>query len=608
MARKPTKDTTQRDEDALARFKAAWGPAEDYHQRRCRAYRSHWRAYLNTLHNAADERVAEGKRSDSLPRLRYRHNIRPKHVLMTVELLLANLLDEHPKGRVVPCTPEDIRGAKAHEKLLAHQREQDSRDDKLVRFTKGTLIHGIGGAKVSFDYETGPKTNFQWHYDPVAGKPYRVADVTDEAVLCNRPTFEPWPAEDLLWDPGARSPDQVAYVLARAWVTLEHLKQMERDGVYRNIADVAQNDAQSGRQSSGVPEDGYSNVDRRGRIEVVEFWTRDRLITVAGGVTVIRDEPNPFAHHQIPFVFATTMPSLNDMQGLSEAGIIADLQSALTDNLNQRLDNADHLLAGTYWYNPTLASPDQITKFTGAAIPRENANAWGMDNPPTNIITASIQNDEPILALMRDISGAVAYVSGAGQDTLDQKTATGISIIQSMAGQRFRHKKGHFSRAFARAGWLEVQLNQQFIHAPEFLPVQIRDGYDHEVVMPQQLAGEYRYHIEDVEESINQQQRRAEANEKLDRAMALYQIAAADPNVGFVPNLEEGYRDWLETYGELETDKYVQKRAPLMPVVATGGPAGMGAPAGLPAPPGMTPALAAPPGAPALPPGFPAAA
>jgi hypothetical protein len=120
-----------------------------------------------------------------------------------------------------------------------------------------------------------------------------------------------------------------------------------------------------GARQRRVPEAGYAGTN-----EVVEYWTCERLITVVNQTVVVRDDPNPFWHGELPFTVATTLPDLFTVQGISEVETIIDLARALTRSMNQRLDNADFANNGMVWYDPNDEPARPRTPHLEAEEPR----------------------------------------------------------------------------------------------------------------------------------------------------------------------------------------------------------------------------------------------
>lgn len=571
-----TKRQASADQDALNLWKAAWGRANKPHEERCKQYRKWHEAYKGVIEWEDDI---------------HDNDVSPWYVFNIVELLAANLIDELV-GRVTPKTATS-GGAKLLEKIVNEKREEDEFSAKQSPFVKQALVMGLSPAKMSQRYERGQRTYGEYSTDVGTGVP-SFEPKTEERTLCNRPTFTPIRVDNFLWDPLATGMHDASYVLYRSYQTLEHLRQMESAGVYRNVDQV-----NVSRRASSMPADSVDpsfRQETKGTVEVVEYWTCERLITVANRMVVLRDEPNPFWHGEIPFTVATTIPELYTLNGISQVETIIDLAKALTRSLNQRLDNADLVNVGSLWYDPARAGNKKNLEKTAfkprALIPREDPNAWGFIETNTSIIDSAIKSDESLKGDMRDIAGSSAYVSGAASDgQLDQRTATGIQIIQSMAQKRLISMVNQIGHAYKRKGRQELALIQQFTTKPEAVRVDQKNGWSWEPYTPDDIRGEYEYEITDAQENLNKQTRRAEAADKLQISLGVAQASLA-LQTSFRVNIEEAYRDYLEAWDVDEPDKYIQQQPMMDPM--------LGQPGTL---PGVLPPGGPSPGAPTIPPG-----
>jgi hypothetical protein len=267
-------------------------------------------------------------------------------------------------------------------------------------------------------------------------------------------------------------------------------------------------------------------------------------------------------------------------------GTIDDLQRALWDLQNQRIDNSRLMNNSRTFYNRGLIpDPQQIEdQFPGAIIAVDGPPGAAVHHeaPNTSIIGPAVQAEEMIKKDLQDVTGAVSYVSGAAQDTIDQTTATGISIVQNMAQKRLMRVKQQYGYALTRAGYLQVKLNQQLLNQPQVFRLAGQEAAAQwKTVSPQDLQGEFDFEIEDMEESMNRQERRSEA---LLKAQALMQFAAMMPGQ---LNLSALVSDIAEAYGE-DPQKYLNPAPPVVPGMPMPAGPGMGAPP-VQAPPPATP-------------------
>jgi hypothetical protein len=533
------------DQDALNLFKAAWGRCHDTHEKRCVEYKRWQKAYKGFLEHEDDL---------------HQNAVAPWYVFNIIELLASNLIDELV-GKVTPRTATS-GGAKLLERVVNEKREEDEFSAKQAPFVKQALICGLSPAKTSNRYERGNRTYGEYSTDVATGEA-SFKPVTREVTLCNRPTFTPIRADNFMWDPLATGMHNASFVLYRSYQTLAHLRQMQDAGVYRNVDLVDVNRRVSSTSSESI--DPAFKQETKGTVEVVEYWTCERLITVANRGVVLRDDPNPFWHGEIPFTVAVTIPELYTLNGISQVETIIDLAKALTRALNQRLDNADLVNVGALWYDPATGNKKALEKAAfkpRALIPRENPNAWGFIETNTNIIDSSIKSEETLKGDMRDIAGSSAYVSGAASDgQLDQRTATGISIIQSMAQKRLISMVNQLAHAYKRKGRQEIALIQQFTTQPEAVRIDSRHGFEWQAYTPDDIRGEYDYAIEDAQENLNKQQRRAEATDKLQTSILMAQQALATGQKFRVP-LEQAWRDYLEAWDVDDPEKYMEELPP----------------------------------------------
>jgi hypothetical protein len=104
-------------------------------------------------------------------------------------------------------------------------------------------------------------------------------------------------------------------------------------------------------------------------------------------------------------------------------------------------------------------------------VPKSSPTAWNYEQPPLSILESSIKLEEQMLATMRDICGVNAYVSGTSDQQIDQKTASGINLIQSAAAKRFQQIKNQIGLSLRRVGLDEIDLNQQFFNKAMAVPL-----------------------------------------------------------------------------------------------------------------------------------------
>ncbi len=443
----------------------------------------------------------------------WQSDLHPPYVAQIVELLASNLVDDNPRAKVVPSQPYYADGAALHEALLNQQREIDRYAEKLPLFILQGLIRGISIGKVIWR-EEWVKNKVRKFEKTAFGAPFEKVEET-LTPMAQQPGFVLVDAKNFLWDPSATNLDNATEVFH---ITYQTLSSMRASGVYENLDQLKGDDAPV----------GFDDDKRKGRVEVIEWWRKENgevyLTVIANQRVVIRNECSPFWHGHFPFVVATPIPELFQIEGKSIVEMIADIQAALWEMQNHRIDNTRFMSNAALFVDPSVEQQD-FRVFPGAMIHArpDQIQAW---QPNTSILGPSVQAEELLKGDLQNLSGAVGYLSGASDSQIDQTTATGISIIQNMASKRIMRMKQQYLYAMKRVGEQQISLNQQLL--PKTVAIRIdrgAAGLEWKAASPAELQGQYEYRVEDASESLIRQEKRAEALAKANFLTANYQLA-----------------------------------------------------------------------------------
>jgi len=513
----------------LSRFNKAFASANQHHTKSVDKYKK-----CDDAYNAKLERAAEGQ---------WQSDLHPPYALQIVELIESSVVDAQPRAKVIPVQPKDADGAKILEAVLNQQRQKIEYGRQLRTFIKQGLIRGVTAAKIPW-LEEWRTTKTRQFTKTLGGVVQQEADT--KAPVLQQPGFVPIDMKDFWWDGAATSLDDAAYVFFRTYETLDSLKM---SGVYENLKDV----------TSGSAPQGYEPTKSKGRVEVIEWWHRSgnqiRLTVVANRQVIIRDECSPFWHGQFPFVTASPVPQMFKLEGKGIVELIADIQAALWEMQNHRLDNTRFMSNAAVFVDPNTENQD-LRLFPGAILrvrPSE-IQPW---TPATNIIQPSIQAEEMLKGDLTNLSGAVSYLSGASDTQIDQSTATGISIIQNMATKRMMLMREQFNYALRRAGSQWVSLNQQLLPQNVAIRIDTNAGqYEWKAFNAAEIQGQYEYNIEDASESLIRQEKRAEALTKSNFFLNNYALLQ---QAGIELNVDRILEDVTEAFDE-EPSKYFSKQ------------------------------------------------
>src|SRR4029077_621888 len=326
-------------------------------------------------------------------------------------------------------------------------------------------------------------------------------------------------------------------------------------------------------------------------IEVVDCWCDfgRRVVTIANRTLLLASKDNPFwfehLEHMYPFVVASSMPDLFRIPGISEVELMAELQEQLWKLMNQRLDSLRLLATAIMLITADVEDPDAFEWGPGERwlVPRpvtETVKPW---SPDPNVPRMTIEAEQLLRGDLQNVTGGMPFLSGTSSQSVDQQTATGVSIITSLAQKRLAAKKQTLLWAKGRIGEQWCALNQQFVQADRIVPVIGTDGArEFQRIRPEMLQGSYAFEVEQVDESLMRQERRAEAQAEMQGALQIRPVAAQLAQAGAMPmiNLKAYVDDFLEAFDIVDKERYYTSAKPPAPAPAQPQPGGPPAPPG----------------------------
>jgi hypothetical protein len=496
-----------------------------------------------------------------------------------------------------PARLEELRrGAKANELLLRHQLTLDHWAEKQRPFDLQGLICGVTASKQYWNYREGPRPYQRYYEEPVIG-PFgetygsipRREDVVETQVLRDDPCSEVVDVRHLIFQRGAVSLERSERITHRVFYSFEQLKRLEcrvnngkfHEGpcepgrYFHNVDDL--------KNEEGVPTDRFEREHsifgtrpHRDDIEVLEQWRRDgdtcRVVCVGQRKTLLRDSRSPFwldhLDHPFPFVVCSGAPDLFAIQGISEVEVMAELQKMLWTLVNNRLEGLMLANNAIVLVADDVEDPDAFEFGPGERwlVPRpikETVDLWAPDVRSTQV---SLQAEALLKGDLQNVTGGMPFLSGTETQTIDQETATGVSIVTSLAQKRLAAKRQQFVWAKARIGEQWTALNQQYVRESRMVPVIGQDGVEaFEEVRPELLQGAFLFETEITDDSLMRQERRAEAQAKFQIAVAAAPVMLG---TGTPINLQAFLDDVLDAYDITDKARYYSQ----MPQQLQGGP------------------------------------
>lgn len=483
----------------------------------------------------------------------------PPYILQVVETLAAGVQDPNPRWRVKPRPRADDMNAveilaEASQEvgyLLSAQREEDNFAAKQRTHRLQGLIAGLTVWKPYWDYAKD--------------------DVCVEVV----------DVRDWIWHESSVSIDTAKRITHRVWKTYDDLKELEKKGVYKNVDDLKESKSFSELLASR--EGDLFHADRtKDRVEVVEHWYDGgrRVATVANRKVLLSDKENPFRHGMYPFIAAAPIPDLFRIPGVSVVELVEALQHMLWSLQGRRHESLELIGNAIVMVRDDVLDPDRFIFAPGEQwlVPDEKAvTIWQPDIRPAQV---TLEAEALIKADIQNLPGASPALLGQAMST--EQTATEISLLTNLAMRRLAAQKFQFTLADVKVAEHWLELNSQFLDKERYVAYVGPDGEEGwALIQPEMLKHPWRISVDQMDESLVRQERRAEAQAMLQVGLSAVPVFAA---VGQPLNVRAFMEDMLDAFGIEAKEKYFsaqpQPAAPQLP-----GPQQPGAPV----PPGLPP-------------------
>ena len=401
---------------------------------------------------------------------------------------------------VAGVTEEDDQNAGVMQSLLVYQLQRQNKFFPILyNWMKDALITGMGIIKCYWERTEGytPETA-QLNADALKLLTQTGVEITNVEgpdimgdftvtwnspyYIKNSPKLENILVSEFLYSPDAKNLEDANFIAHRKKVTMSHLRQKEREGIYANV-DMVHPD--SGPiswitdQVEDVIGDHYTPLHNnqqdkaREEVTIYECYTKidfnndgvleDMIITVAGDV-ILRAEPNYMGRHPF-FSISPTKDPHRIWVKRSYAELIGELQDikvALTRQIVQNiaLTNDPKMILSEDSINISdyVEGRKVIRKKPGS--PMGDA---AMPMPVNQLSPQTFQFLEYLEGQKENRTGITRYNQGLDANSLN-KTATGISAILGQSSQRLEL----IARMFAETGISElfrfmVSLNQKFV-------------------------------------------------------------------------------------------------------------------------------------------------
>lgn len=460
----------------LAFFTEYWEPAKRHQQ----GLASKWDEYEEAF--LGESSLVELPDSDENSDWRSRALF--KYAWQQAQTVISELAaDDDPSFIYEPTSPAHADYAETVKAIVDYQLARDDYPMKRLMATIYAVVYGGAPLKVHWNYQESPCYEMDWQ-----GR-----QVRKMMVVADQPTITLIDPRDTLVDPRARSMREARFVFHRTRQSLDELRAYKRaDGsdLFKNLDQLDRTPGEIGDETGRVFDNDHSAERERAfrkDHEIVEMWTRDRVIVVADEKVVIRDDPNPYRHGRLPFTIARVLPTLNDVWGQSLMWAVRDPQELLWT-----LDNAN-IDALKLQLDPPMAVSGNDPDLDGFELkPGARLKAKDPNNSFRIIETAGVDRytSEQAIRELRErlkfISGITDEIAGVSQS----ETATEAALNQRQSKGRIGIMLRVIDRAFAECAEMIVQLNQQYLDLSQAVRIMGPMGEpEWRHIAPREIAG-----------------------------------------------------------------------------------------------------------------------
>lgn len=568
--------------DELTKVLNAVESAEKFHTTWVGKVEKRYRAYRGIAEAKKPGQTTQGWRSD----------LTTPYLLQIAEGMLATMMDPKPKWEVTPkALPGEaldavngrMRKSKIASGALQWAMDEDDFALKQRPFMQQDLIVGASLAKVVWAYETKDATRLVPMTFEVTDDWGRVIDrylgteeIDRTEVIRDGPSMIVRDMRDFFWPEGARDMQSAAWVIDRSWETWETLKAKEQSGLYKNV-DLLKEARNNQAQEDLTDREQMLWGQQRNRdlIEVLEYWENGHVVTVGGRQAVLASKFDPLRIKAKPFVMTSSMPDAFQFVGMSVIECLAQIQEYLWTLQNQRIDALRLLTNVITTIRSDVDDPDAFEWYPGAQWIVEDPGQVGQLQIDGTAAQITLDAEALLKGDLQNMLGGLPMAGGVNSGSIDQKTATGMSIITSIAQKLIQSRKQHYSWGFSKVGGLFLGMMGQMIRQERVIPQMGADG-SHEMMVahPLDLQGEFNVNIDVSDESVVKQERIQEAMAFTNMVVPIAQAA----NV----NLQAVVQNVLESQGVKDPQRFFNQPGQGPPPQGMMAPPGGGTPPGAP--------------------------
>lgn len=387
---------------------------------------------------------------------------------MIPEIYLAYFSDKDPfiieaKGTTTP------QAARARGKVLSWALTQAEFKEQIRRGIKQCFLYGYMAGKYGWEERTQTRKTYSRESPTtvVAGNSQINVEteesdkikVTPVKVCINQPVWNSIDLRRVLLDPklDEQDPRKGRFIIYQKFITADDLVDLAQLDIYKNvptkeqlriilaaraettadslrgIKDSTFRDLQAQSETSGTPADPLKLP-----LEILEWWSDDRVITVLQRCIPIRNEEHEFPVK--PFNGCAFIDVPGSAYGFGIAKLLSGEQRFQTGVLNTWIDQLALVLNPTFQTTKGLSSGAQNIKLSPGRVITESAEL-----KPLSIPTVSEEALNAISTSEDRANRRVGANGGSDMPTQALRTAQGVNAFQSDITNRLQYFIEQFS-------------------------------------------------------------------------------------------------------------------------------------------------------------------
>lgn len=438
-----------------------------------------------------------------------------EHIESILPQVIGGLFPDEPPFQSIPLPGTTMDAARANDALLAWQLNEVNFREEIRLGVKSSLQYGMGIWKWGWIRRTEKRIERRRKqarlFQPmgIGGALLDQADSDEieeyeQEIEINRPTLEAVNLRHILVDPDTRTSDirKARYVIHRLYLTFEDIEKLREVEEYdipetnrlKSIFFPPKEEA-IGNSLEGSSLDIHSDFKAQERfapstvnplqqpLEVLEYWTDDRVYTVVQRKLVIRNAPNRWGRK--PFVSVAYTDVLDSFYGIGVARLVGGEQRLQQGVINSFLDDLSLSLNGMYVRKRGANTPtQQLRTRPGGVIDTDDENGVTLlQRPPIQMETHAVIAASDARSQRRTAANEmVVQGSLPAEKSSITRTATGVAALTGGSGARLQY----FVENIANQVFVPILEAFHAMNGKMLRPSQI------EAVLSKELAYEYK--------------------------------------------------------------------------------------------------------------------